>query len=229
MPRILRKQDKVDAYNFPYTLNPYTGCPFGCHYCYSKSHWWRNVAFSKYDIDIANKSTTVWRDGKFREKDLRHDLETIKISGDWIREIQIGNNFEPYPPVEPKNKLTRRVLELFLDYPDWIVHLETKSPVILNELDIIKQIPNFQVEITITTLRYDDIFEPHTPTTQDRLDLIKELADNNIFVRVMIMPVLGRYTDINAIIHKAFEYGARDFKIKDLNYFTEEQLDNMVK
>jgi len=108
------------------------------------------------------------------------------------------------------------------------VHLETKSPLILNDIDIIKQIPNFQAEITITTLRYDNYFEPRTPSTQERLDLIKTLADNNIFVRVMIMPVLGRYTDINAIIQKAFEYGAIDFKIKDLNYLTEEQLDNFV-
>ena len=51
MTRVMNKQKKIDAYNFPYTFNPYTGCVFGCIYCYStRSTIWR-ARLNKWGIE----------------------------------------------------------------------------------------------------------------------------------------------------------------------------------
>ena len=176
------------------------------------------------NLDIAQPNTYK-RNGINKQlplDELEYDLEHIKPNGKWTKEIQIGNNYEPYPPIEEKHEITKQVLELFTKYPDWKVHLETKNNLILRDIDIIKQIPKFEAEITITTLTHDNHFEPPpTPTTQQRLDLIKELSDNDIFTRVMIMPILQgkkNYTDIPQIKKVCKQYGTKDFKAKQLNY-----------
>jgi len=218
MTKVIRKQKKVDKYNFPYTFNPYTGCSFGCIYCYSiKSKIWSS-RLKNWGIkpNVAKPKPNV-------VNDLDNDLQILIRIKD--KEVQIGNFFEPYPHIESKNKITRECLKLFANkYTDWIVHLETKGNIILRDLDIIKKIKDFQAEITITTLTHDKEFEPYATTTQQRLDVIKELSKNGVFVRVMIMPVLDGYTDINKIKSLAFKYGAKDYKIKHLNYFDIEDL-----
>ena len=220
MTRILRKQRTIDEYNFPYTLpSPYTGCPFNCIYCYSiKSNIWR-ARLRNWGIQ-----PNTARPKENAVTNLRRDLEQLRDIPDYEKEVQIGNFFEPYPPIERRLRLTRECLEVFLDYPEWKLHLETKNPLITRDIDILTQLDYPEVEITITTLTHDNRFEPYAPSTEYRLNAIGVLSNYGIFVRVMIMPVLGDYTDINAIIHRAFEYGASDFKIKDLNYFNLEDL-----
>jgi DNA repair photolyase len=222
MPKLLTRTNpnSIDEFNFPYTLNPFIGCSFGCIYCYSKSPLWRaRWGYHGYNnIDIPSPNLRLDFDDLLFK--IHYDLETIQER----REVQIGNTFDPYPSNEEHYRITQLILETFLEHPEWKVHLETKSPLILRDIDILQRLNDFEAEITLTTLNHDRYFEPQTPSTQRRLDLIRELADNDIFVRVMIMPVLGDYTDINEIMQIAFEYGARDFKIKDLNYKTIDQL-----
>jgi DNA repair photolyase len=220
MTRILRRQRVIDEYNFPYTLpSPYTGCPFGCLYCYSiRSRLW-SARLRNWGIrpnTARPKANAV--------NNLRRDLQDLRGIPNSQKEVQIGNFFEPYPPIEMKLELTRRCLEVFTEYPDWKVHIETKSPLITRDIDILNQLNNPEVEITITTLTHERHFEPNAPPTSDRFNTIRELANSNVYVRVMIMPVLGDYTDINAIIQRAIEHGASDFKIKDLNYFDIERI-----
>ncbi len=215
MTRVMNKQKKIDAYNFPYTFNPYTGCPYCCHYCYTiKSALW-SARLKNWGIkpNIAKPKLGV-------VQKLQRDLQDLKNIQTRYKEVQIGNFFDPYPPIEPKLKITRQCLDVFRQYPDWKVHLETKSPLILNDMDIIKQMPRFEAEITITTLTHDKQFEPNAPSTKERFNLIKELNNNGIFTRVMIMPILEGYTDVRAIIQKATRYGAKSWKSKELHYFT---------
>ena len=99
---------------------------------------------------------------------------------------------------------------------------------ILRDIDILRRLSSrdkfIEVEITIATLKRVNEFEPGAPSIQKRFKAMETLADNDVFVRVMIMPVLGDYTDINEIIQQSYEHGAKDFKIKDLKHFTIGQL-----
>ena len=79
------------------------------------------------------------------------------------KEVKIGNLFDPYPLMEPNRKITRRCLELFEYHPDWKVHIQTKSNLILNDIDILKTLSErnrfAEVEIFISTLTHDKYFE----------------------------------------------------------------------
>jgi len=108
------------------------------------------------------------------------------------------------------------------------VHLVTKSDLILRDIDVIKTIPKFEAEITITTLTHDSYFEPNAISTQKRLEVIKELSDAGIFVRTMIMPVLRGYTDIKAIESKSEQYGAKAHKHKGLWHFDLDCLESIA-
>ena len=232
--KALTKQKKVDEFNFPYTLNPYIGCVYRCIYCYAKGDFWKMVHGKRGYTDL-NKAKPNHR---YTSNNLHYDLQHIKPSGKWIKEVQIGNNYDPYPPIEKQHKITRGCLDVFTKYPDWKVHLETKSDLILRDINVLQQLNDFEAEITITTLNHDKYFEPRAPSTQRRFEVMEKLADNGLFVRVMIMPVLGLYihrpdkinripkpyTEINEIIQQSYEHGAQDFKIKDMNYFTIGQL-----
>lgn len=213
MIQVIRKTkaDRVNKYNFPFTLpSPYTGCAFGCEYCYSiKSdlwsarlkHWGIKPNQAKPKPDVVNR---VKKDLASLDKDTTKDAR-----------IQIGNFFDPYPPIEKSLNITRDILEEFLNHPEWEVHIETKNPLITRDKDILKRL-DAQAEITITTLTHDKQIEPYAPSTNQRFDAIKELSDHGVHVRVMIMPILGKLTDVQAIWNKAQSLGAKDWKSKPL-------------
>jgi len=148
--RVLRKQKTVDEYNFPYTFpSPYTGCPFGCIYCYSiKSDIW-SARLKNWGI----KPNSA-RPKKNAVNNLKLDLQQLKNIPQKSKEIQIGNFFEPYPPIEKQHKITRDCLDVFTNYPDWKVHLETKSDLILRDINVLQQLNDFEAEITIYYKRY---------------------------------------------------------------------------
>lgn len=214
MAQVIRKTkaDRVNKFNFPFTLpSPYTGCAFGCEYCYSiKSNLW-STRLKNWGVkpnQAKPKPDVVKR--------VRKDL--ISLDNDTTKDarIQIGNFFDPYPPIEKKLNITRNILKEFRNHPEWEIHIETKNPLITRDKDLLKQL-DAQAEITITTLTHDKQIEPYAPSTNDRFKAIKELSDHGVYVRVMIMPILGKLTDVQAIWDKAQSLGASDYKTKPLN------------
>ena len=135
--KVIRKNTKkVNKINFPYTMNIYKGCSYGCLYCYScKPCEWNGYGKEKpiYEKIEVNKDIV---------KNLKEDLAELTDS-DVDKRIQIGNTWDVYPKIEETKKITRECLKVFTNYPDWVIHLETKSDLILNDIDIIKKIPNF--------------------------------------------------------------------------------------
>ena len=223
MPYILNRQRRVDRYNHHYTMNIYRGCSYGCKYCYATQPCAWNGLGERIQLlrNPEPKDDLIER--------LTMDLDKLEDLPDDEKDVQIGNTWDVYPPIEVRYELTRGVLDLFSEYPEWKVHLETKSPMITRDIDIIKEIPYFQAEITITTLHHSHIFEPQAPDILKRIEAIKKLSDNDLYVRIMIMPVLEGYTDIAEIWDYTSSFGAREFKSKRLNYFTNEDVERWVE
>jgi len=219
MTELLRKQKWVDKYNHNYTMNIYTGCSYGCIYCYST----KPCKWNDYGRKIQLRTQPVPKKNVARilDKELRK-LEDIQ---DEEKHLQIGNAYDVYPIIEKDKEITRNCLKVLTKYPYWYFNLETKSDLILRDIDIIKKIPNFQAEITITTLTHDKYFEPNVPSTKRRLKVIKELSDNGIYVRAMIMPVLGKFTDLPKMFEIVRKNGAKDIKTKELRYFKLQDLE----
>lgn len=154
-----------------YSLNPYTGCPHRCVYCYITSYIPR--AF-----ECRPKTDLITR--------VKRDLDKI----DRRSFISLSNSSDPYPPQERKLRLTRQCLEIFRDegIPFQIV---TKSDLVLGDLDILRE-SRCVVSFTITTLREEvrKKLEPGAPPGSRRLKAIEELTEAGIPTTLRLDPVI---------------------------------------
>ena len=98
------------------------------------------------------------------------------------------------------------------------VSIDTKSDLILRDIDLLKEINsknNVIVKFTITTPddNLSKIIEPNVCVSSKRLEVIKKLNDNGIFAGIMMNPVLPFITDkeddIKKLVKLANEYDAK--------------------
>ena len=169
-----------------YALNPYRGCGHACIYCYAPSviHWdkgkWGDLIEVKVNLP------------RILSKELRTKKKRV---------IGLGTVTDPYQSAEKKYEITRRCLELLLMH-DFPVCIQTKSPLVLRDIDLLRRFSNIEVGITLTTL--DDIarkkLEPGAPSARERLHTLEKLANNGIDTWVFMGPLLPYITDIEALI-----------------------------
>ena len=120
---------------------------------------------------------------------------------------------DTYNPLELKYEQTRKALKLLSKY-NFGVSIDTKSDLILRDLDLLKEI-NSKNKFTITTPNDElsKIIEPNVCISSKRFEAIKELSDNGIFTGIMMNPVLPFITDniedIKLLVKKAYESGAK--------------------
>jgi DNA repair photolyase len=166
-----------------YTLNPYMGCGHACVYCYAPATLrydgpdpWGGFVNAKADMP------------RVLERELRKKKRGV---------VGISTVTDPYQPVEAKLGLTRSCLEVLLS-KDFPVCIQTKSPLVLRDLDLIKGFREKEAGFTVTTLdeRISAIIEPGASPPQERLEALKTLASGGIptwaFVGPMVPGVLGR-------------------------------------
>lgn len=188
-------------YGIDYNMNLYRGCSHGCIYCDSRS--------SCYHIDDFD----IVRSKENALNILKQELIKKKTKG----VIGIGSMSDTYNPMERKYEITKGALELISKY-NYGVAIDTKSDLILRDLDILKEINsknNVIVKFTITTPsdELSKIIEPNVCQTSKRLNAIKTLSDNGIFTGIMMNPTLPFITDneddIKKLVKLAYEHGAK--------------------
>jgi DNA repair photolyase len=117
---------------------------------------------------------------------LKREITRKKTDRVWISGV-----CDPYQPLEGKYKLTRQCLEI-LAGNDWPVTIQTRSPLVLRDLDVIKTGKYFEVGFSITTA--DDgirkLFEPNAPPIKERVRALDELHQAGIRTYAMIAPIL---------------------------------------
>ena len=187
-------------YGIDYNMNLYKGCSHGCIYCDSRSNCYQIKNFNIVRGKL-NAISTLERELSRKEKGV----------------IGMGSMSDPYNPQEKKYEMTRDALKLIQKY-NYGVSIDTKSDLVLRDIDCIKEIRkknNVIVKFTITTAS-DELskkIEPHVCPSSKRFAAIKELSDNGIFVGIMINPVLPFITDsaenIRSLVRLAHENGAK--------------------
>jgi DNA repair photolyase len=119
------------------------------------------------------------------------DLLKLEITKKKRDRVWISGVCDPYQPLEAKYKLTRQCLEI-LAQNNWPVAVQTRSPLVLRDIDILKKGKDFEVGFSITTA--DDnirkLFEPDAPPIKDRVRTLDELHQAGIRTYVMIAPML---------------------------------------
>ena len=188
-------------YGVDYNMNLYRGCSHGCIYCDSRSNCYH---IDNFDVPKGKENAL-----QILEKELskKHDHGVVGI----------GSMSDTYNPLEIKYEQTRKALELLSKY-NFGVSIDTKSDLILRDLDLLKEINkknNVIIKITITTPNDDlsKIIEPHVCNSSKRFNVIKTLTDNGIFAGIMMNPVLPFITDkeedIILLVKKAHESGTK--------------------
>lgn len=165
---------------FDYTLNPYVGCAHGCCYCYAKFI----KRFTGHREDWGE-----FVDVKINAPErLRQEIKRKKPGRVWISGV-----CDPYQPLEKRYTLTRKCLEIFIEN-GWPVTIQTKSPLVLRDRNLLKRSKHAEVCFTITTAdeKIRKIFEPGAPAIAERLAALAKLHTEGIRTTVMIAPLLPR-------------------------------------
>ncbi len=179
---------------FTHTINPYTGCWFNCSYCYvpsgfelkhgtwGKKHWGNWVQVKINAPRILEKTLKRW--------ELTDNLED--------KFIYLGSVTDPYQlPWERKYKLTRKLLKIFTKYPVGFINIQTRSPLIQRDLDLLIELNdvlsgNIAACMTIPTNdeRIKRLFEPTTPSLSHRRNALKIIYEAGIESQASVSPLL---------------------------------------
>jgi len=191
-----------------YCINPYIGCEHGCKYCYAESYTRR---FTKH--------TEAW--GEF--VDIKTNAPTIlarEIKRKPKGEVYISSLTDAYQPLEQKHELTRKLLEILLkrQFP---ITIQTKSALVLRDLDLIKKFQERKIGFTITSLD-DNIrkqFEPQSSSVEEKLHALDELHANGVKTYAFFGPILPYLSDQNLqeYLHKIAHCGVDYIYVDKLN------------
>jgi DNA repair photolyase len=178
----------------PWVINPYTGCQHGCSYCYAR--FMKRVTGHK----------EPW--GTFVDVKVNApDLLRVEIPKKRPGRVWVSGVCDPYQPLEKKYLLTRQCLEILARH-EWPVIIQTRSPLVLRDMDIIRDAREFEVGLSVTTA--DDairkLFEPDAPPIPDRIQALEELHNAGIRTYAMVAPVLPGAEGLAGLLNGKVDY-----------------------
>ncbi|HEX5038240.1 MAG TPA: PA0069 family radical SAM protein [bacterium] len=201
---VVSTNDSPDL-GFIASVNPYRGCEHGCIYCYARpSHEY--LGFSA-GLDFESKIMV--------KEDAPALLRKELMSPKWEPKVVVlSGNTDCYQPIERKLRLTRRCLEVLVEFRNPVAVI-TKNALVIRDLDLLGELARFRaasVAVSVTTL--DDglrlKMEPRASSPERRLETIRTLADAGIPVTVMTAPIIPGLNDheIPRVLEAASKAGA---------------------
>jgi DNA repair photolyase len=179
-----------------YCLNPYVGCEHGCLYCYAR-----------FSGRLVGRGLLDWGNYLYFKSNIIEVLGK-DISKKTPGEVYLSSITDPYQPIEEKLQLTRRALVLLASNKRFSVTIQTKSPLVLRDVDILKEIRD-RCTIGFTIAMWDDwagVFEPRAPPPSARLNGLKELSHEGFKTYAFIGPIIPSLDDPLEIISKIEDY-----------------------
>jgi len=163
---------------YEYALNPYVGCQHGCVYCYAK--------FMKRFTGHRER----W--GEFVDvKTNAPELLSCEVKKKRIGRVWISGVCDPYQPLEKEYMLTKRCLAILVEN-GWSFTVQTKSPLVLRDIGIVKRSKDAEVGFTITTAdeKIRKLFEPGAPPSMRRIEALAKLHSEGVRTFAMVAPIL---------------------------------------
>jgi DNA repair photolyase len=187
----------VTKSNLPATdfvINPYIGCQHSCVYCYAD--------FMKRFTGHTQEEWGSFVDVKINAPET---IDPSKIPRGAL--VLFGSVTDPYQPIESKYKITRRCLEKLLESQPKIEIL-TKSPLVLRDIDLLKQFKNLRVGISVGVLdeEYARALEPYVVSPKKRIETLKKLHEAGIETYLFVSPIFPKISDISALLDSVKGY-----------------------
>ncbi|WP_068612823.1 SPL family radical SAM protein [Paenibacillus tuaregi] len=207
---------KEERMPFNWSINPYRGCAHGCSFCYARafqSFIGRGAEdeFQHHIVLKDNAPEALEAQLSRLARKFGQDIEAMRRH---VGEVTIGTATDPYQPIEAKSELTRECLKLLAKYRIR-TSITTRSPLVLRDLDILTQMSDISVNISLNTLDVGIIrnIEPATPHPEMRLETVQQLTRHGIYAGIFAAPVLPLLTDsqesLDALLGAAKKHGAR--------------------
>ena len=179
---------------YDYALNPYVGCQHACVYCYAKfmkrftGHKDRWGEF----VDVKINAPEL----------LAHEVKRKRIGRVWISGV-----CDPYQPLEKRYTITKRCLEILVDN-GWPFTVQTKSALVLRDIETLKRANDNEVGFTITTAneRIRKIFEPGASPLNKRIEALATLHTKGIRTFAMVAPILPDSEGLVSALKGKVEY-----------------------
>lgn len=164
---------------FDYCLNPYTGCQINCRYCYASLFMGRYSGHREpwgEFVDVKINAPEI----------LNKQLKRAKRGTVWISSV-----CDPYQPLESKYELTRQCLKE-LAARQFPVNIQTKSHLVLRDLDLIGNFKQIEVGFTVSTDDHEVArhFEPGASSLKDRINALGRMHALGIRTFAFIGPLL---------------------------------------
>lgn len=134
---------------FTHSLNPYSGCAFACKYCYVREmpiQKFKQIPWGEW-VDIKTNAAEIYKNEVMKARRKNKPIN-----------IFMSSATDPYQPIEREAGITRRILQEMLESPPDLVQIQTRSPLILKDLDLIVQLKDkceVLVSMTVETDRED--------------------------------------------------------------------------
>ena len=133
---------------------------------------------------------------------LEKEIKRKRVGSVWVSGV-----CDPYQPLEERYRLTRECLKILVRN-GWPVFVQTRSPLVLRDMDILQGAADSEVGMSIATA--DDgirkLFEPDAPRTEDRIDALERLHRAGIRTYAMIAPMLPRAEGLPEVLKGKVDY-----------------------
>lgn len=205
-PRSVITRNSSPDIPFDRSINPYRGCEHGCIYCFARP----THAYLGYSPGLDFETRLI-----ARPKAPEQLSKELRRKSYRVAPIAIGTNTDPYQPIEKKYRVMRRILQVLWEHRHPVT-ITTKGTLIERDIDLLSKMAQenlVHVAISMTSLdaEVSRKMEPRVPGPKRRLQIIQNLSDAGVPVRVAVAPIVPALTDheLERILQVSKEAGAQ--------------------
>lgn len=173
-----------------FRVEPYAECSFACTYCYRR--WYA----------VRGGVRQVW--------DFERAAAEVRSSGLVPVPFRVSTLTDPLQPIEEKEKLTLKILEIAERY-DYPIVLNTRSTLISKEpwrgriLELAQRgLLVLQISVSTITDEWKKL-EPNAPPPEEVLDAAGRLAERGVPLVIRYQPLIPGLSDVDEIAERAAE------------------------
>jgi DNA repair photolyase len=194
----------------PLAINYINGCDHGCVYCYVPR------MMKRFRPDYIHSDVYIKEESKL----MKEVIASAKKHANSKTQVFLSFLTDPYSHFNKATKLTRRVLEILLEYKIPVSILSKGGLNILDDLDIIKKFGNnIQVggSLTFTNEVDGKKWEKNSSSPKERFETLETLHGEGIRTWASLEPVIYPFQSLEIMeITKDYVDG---YKIGKLNHF----------
>jgi DNA repair photolyase len=199
-----------------YVINPYTGCAFGCQYCYAT-----------FTGRFVGQPRDAWGDYVYVKANavavFEAELQKLRSAGR-APSLLLSSVTDPYQGAERRYRLTRGILEILAREPyPGPVGILTKSPLVLRDLDVLGALPLVEIGLTVTTTddRLGRFLEVRAPRASRRIETLAALAAHGLRTYAFVGPLLPHFRyerdALDALLGGLAGAGVRSVYVEHIN------------